>query len=80
LLIRDTKSNFGTFVNGERLAKKNQLSIPRKIKSGDVVKLGKDFRGGINERQRAVLVRIELDSPAVAPAAVAADAASMMTN
>lgn len=80
MFIRDTKSNFGTFVNGERLAKKNQLSIPRKIKSGDIVKLGKDFRGGINERQRAVLVRIELDSPAVASDAIATDVASMMTN
>ncbi|CAO3622194.1 unnamed protein product [Mucor fragilis] len=64
LLIKDTKSNFGTYVNGARLAKKKQISIPCKLKSGDIVRIGKDFHGGVTENQRGVLMRIEIDPPA----------------
>lgn len=60
----DTKSNFGTYVNGVRLAKKKQASLPRKLKSGDIVRIGKDFHGGVKENQRGVLMRIEIDPPA----------------
>ncbi|GAN04916.1 hypothetical protein MAM1_0076c04383 [Mucor ambiguus] len=58
LLIKDTKSNFGTYVNGVRLAKKKQVSVPRKLKNGDIVRIGKDFHGGINENQRGVLMHV----------------------
>ncbi|KAK4519419.1 Aa_trans domain-containing protein [Mucor velutinosus] len=64
LLIKDTKSNFGTYVNGVRLAKKKQVSVPHKLESGDIVRIGKDFHGGIKENQRGVLMRIEIDPPA----------------
>ncbi|KAL7312817.1 hypothetical protein PS15m_008537 [Mucor circinelloides] len=64
LLIKDTKSNFGTYVNGVRLAKKKQVSLPYKLKSGDIVRIGKDFHGGIAENQRCVLMRVEMDPPA----------------
>ncbi|KAL9536671.1 hypothetical protein MBANPS3_012463 [Mucor bainieri] len=72
LLIKDTKSNFGTYVNDVRLAKKKQVSVPRKLKSGDIVRIGKDFHGGIKENQRGILIRVEIDPPALT--------ATMMTS
>ncbi|KAF2806517.1 uncharacterized protein BDZ99DRAFT_394434 [Mytilinidion resinicola] len=57
--IRDVKSSSGTFLNHIRLSQPNQESKPFKVKDGDVVQLGIDFRGGEEMIFRCVKIRIE---------------------
>lgn len=40
--LQDTKSSNGTFINNERLSPANQDSVPKEIKSGDVIQFGVD--------------------------------------
>ncbi|KAI8136882.1 SMAD/FHA domain-containing protein, partial [Fennellomyces sp. T-0311] len=61
LYIRDTKSSSGTFVNHSRLSGANQESRPVEIHDGDIVQLGVDYQGGVEEMYRAVKMRFELN-------------------
>ncbi|KAJ4299556.1 hypothetical protein N0V90_004802 [Kalmusia sp. IMI 367209] len=57
--IRDVKSSSGTFLNHIRLSQPNQESKPFKIKDGDIIQLGIDFRGGEEMIFRCVKIRVE---------------------
>lgn len=57
--IKDVKSSSGTFLNHIRLSQPNVESKPFKVKDGDVVQLGIDFRGGEEMIFRCVKIRIE---------------------
>ncbi|ORY95854.1 SMAD/FHA domain-containing protein [Syncephalastrum racemosum] len=61
LYLRDTKSSSGTFVNHVRLSLANQESRAIEIHDGDIVQLGVDYQGGIDEIYRAVKMRFELN-------------------
>lgn len=57
--IKDVKSSSGTFLNRIRLSQPNTESKPFKIKDGDIVQLGIDFRGGEEMIFRCVKIRVE---------------------
>ncbi|KAF1999906.1 hypothetical protein P154DRAFT_522978 [Amniculicola lignicola CBS 123094] len=57
--IKDVKSSSGTFLNHIRLSQPNVESKPFKIKDGDIIQLGIDFRGGEEMIFRCVKIRIE---------------------
>jgi pSer/pThr/pTyr-binding forkhead associated (FHA) protein len=57
--IKDVKSSSGTFLNHIRLSQPNQESKPFKIKDGDIIQLGIDFRGGEEMIFRCVKIRVE---------------------
>ncbi|KAI9498134.1 hypothetical protein BDB00DRAFT_784210 [Zychaea mexicana] len=61
LYVRDTKSSSGTFVNHGRLSAANQESRPVEVHDGDIVQLGVDYQGGVEEMYRAVKMRFELN-------------------
>lgn len=56
--IRDVKSSSGTFLNHIRLSPAGQESRPYRIKDGDIVQLGIDFKGGEESIFRCVKIRI----------------------
>jgi len=58
--IRDTKSSSGTFLRSVRLSAANTESQPFQIKDGDILHLGVDYQGGVEDIYRSVKVRIEL--------------------
>ncbi|KAI7888641.1 uncharacterized protein EV154DRAFT_516851, partial [Mucor mucedo] len=51
----------GTFVNRARLSPPNQESKPHLLHHGDVIQLGVDYQGGIEEIYRCVKMRIEIN-------------------
>lgn len=53
LWITDLQSSNGTFVNNERLSDESQTSVPRELKSGDILDFGVD----IKEDNGAILYR-----------------------
>lgn len=57
--IKDVKSSSGTFLNRIRLSQPNEESKPFKIKDGDIIQLGIDFRGGEEMIFRCVKIRVE---------------------
>ncbi|ORY19577.1 FHA domain-containing protein [Clohesyomyces aquaticus] len=57
--IKDVKSSSGTFLNHIRLSQPNAESKPFKIKDGDIIQLGIDFRGGEEMIFRCVKIRVE---------------------
>lgn len=57
--IKDVKSSSGTFLNHIRLSQPNAESKPFKLKDGDIIQLGIDFRGGEEMIFRCVKIRIE---------------------
>ncbi|KAI8384431.1 uncharacterized protein BYT42DRAFT_562532 [Radiomyces spectabilis] len=61
LHLRDTKSSSGTFVNRMRLSSAGQESRPTEIKDGDIIQLGVDYQGGVEEIYRSVKMRFELN-------------------
>ncbi|KAI8063886.1 hypothetical protein BC940DRAFT_306628 [Gongronella butleri] len=61
LFIRDTRSSSGTFLNHLRISPPNQESQPMEIKDGDMVQLGVDYQGGIEEIYRSVKMRFEVN-------------------
>ncbi|THG94421.1 hypothetical protein EW145_g8142 [Phellinidium pouzarii] len=58
--IKDTKSSSGSFLNHIRLSAPNADSNPFPLKDGDVLQLGVDYQGGIEEIYKCVKIRIEL--------------------
>ncbi|KAF9068192.1 hypothetical protein BDP27DRAFT_840551 [Rhodocollybia butyracea] len=61
LFIRDTRSSSGTFLNDTRLATAGDESRPFELKDGDLLQMGVDFQGGIENAHKSVKIRIELD-------------------
>ncbi|ORZ23449.1 hypothetical protein BCR42DRAFT_404789 [Absidia repens] len=61
LFVRDTKSSSGTFLNHIRISPPNQESLPYEIKDGDIVQLGVDYQGGVEEIYRSVKMRFEVN-------------------
>ncbi|GAA5968728.1 hypothetical protein JCM21900_000454 [Sporobolomyces salmonicolor] len=59
--IKDTKSSSGTFLNHIRLSAPNVESRPFPLKDGDVLQLGVDYQGGMEEIYRCVKMRVELN-------------------
>ena len=57
--IKDVRSSSGTFLNHIRLSQPNQESTLWKVKDGDIVQLGIDFRGGEEMIFRCVKIRVE---------------------
>lgn len=56
--IKDVKSSSGTFLNHIRLSQPGQESKPFRVKDGDIVQLGIDFKGGEEAIFRCVKIRI----------------------
>jgi len=56
-LIRDTKSSNGTFINNERLSNTGEESLPRALRSGDILQLGVEIidnaKAGLGRRHFA---------------------------
>ncbi|KAI7868717.1 hypothetical protein BDF14DRAFT_1880695 [Spinellus fusiger] len=61
LYIRDTKSSSGTFINHIRLSPTGHESHPIEIKDGDIVQLGIDYQGGLEEMYRSVRMRFQVN-------------------
>ncbi|EJT99538.1 hypothetical protein DACRYDRAFT_95915 [Dacryopinax primogenitus] len=61
VLLRDTQSSSGTFLNHIRLSAPSVESRPFPVKDGDVIQLGVDYQGGTEEIYRCVKIRVELD-------------------
>lgn len=59
--VKDLKSSSGTFLNHMRLSPANLESEPKLIRNGDVLQLGMDFRGGVEDIFRCVKMRVELN-------------------
>ncbi|KAL1924928.1 uncharacterized protein VTP21DRAFT_4582 [Calcarisporiella thermophila] len=60
LFIRDVGSSSGTFLNHVRLSPPKTESKPLPIRDGDIIRLGVDYRGGLEEVYRCVKIRIEV--------------------
>ncbi|KAI8878188.1 hypothetical protein K501DRAFT_33354 [Backusella circina FSU 941] len=63
ILIKDTKSSSGTFINHIRLSPTNQESRAVEVRDGDIVQLGVDYQGGLEEIYRAVKMKFEINRP-----------------
>jgi pSer/pThr/pTyr-binding forkhead associated (FHA) protein len=50
--IRDTRSQSGTFLNAMRLSEPAKESKPYKLKSGDVIQFGVDYKGATEGSSR----------------------------
>ncbi|KAI8340778.1 hypothetical protein BC941DRAFT_467945 [Chlamydoabsidia padenii] len=61
IFIRDTGSSSGTFVNRTRLSASNEVSEPMELKDGDIIQLGMDYQGGMEQVYRAVKIRLEIN-------------------
>jgi pSer/pThr/pTyr-binding forkhead associated (FHA) protein len=61
--VKDTASSSGTFLNHTRLSQQNIASAPVKLRDGDCLQLGVEYRGGEEEVYRCVRMRIEIDRP-----------------
>lgn len=61
LYIRDTKSSSGTFLNHIRISPPNEESRPYEIRDGDIVQLGVDYQGGVEEIYRSVKMKFEVN-------------------
>ncbi|KAH3684988.1 hypothetical protein WICPIJ_004020 [Wickerhamomyces pijperi] len=59
--IRDLKSSSGTFLNHIRLSPAGVESMDMQLTNGDVLQLGMDFRGGIEDIFRCVKMKVELN-------------------
>ncbi|KAG2346473.1 SMAD/FHA domain-containing protein, partial [Suillus weaverae] len=58
--IKDTKSSSGTFLNHVRLSPAGSESKPHELKDGDIVQLGLDYQGGVEDIWKSVNIRIEV--------------------
>ena len=66
--IRDTKSSSGTFINFSRLSPPNVESQPFQLGDGDVLQFGVPYRGGFEDVNKCVMVRVEINKePQAAP-------------
>jgi len=68
--VRDTKSSFGTFLNGVRLSPANLESRLAELKDGDVLQLGVDLLGGHEDTDKCVKMRVEINRKGLVTAKV----------
>lgn len=59
--IKDLKSSSGTFLNHIRLSPAGVESAMTPINNGDVLQLGMDFRGGVEDIFKCVKMRVEMN-------------------
>lgn len=59
--VKDLKSSSGTFLNHMRLSPAGVESSVTALQNGDVLQLGMDFRGGIEDVFRCVKMRVEVN-------------------
>ncbi len=65
--IRDTKSQSGTFLNAMRLSLPGEESKPFKLKNGDTIQLGVDYRGSVENTAKCVSMTVELSMKRIDP-------------
>lgn len=58
--VRDTKSASGTFLNHVRLSSANEESKPFPVRDGDVIQLGVDYQGGMEDAYKGVKIKVEI--------------------
>jgi hypothetical protein len=70
-MIADVGSNSGTWINGQRLAEAGSQSLPFKIRTGDVLRIGTDFKTNPREveeirdiRHRSIICKLYCRLPA----------------
>lgn len=59
--VKDLKSSSGTFLNHVRLSPAGIESADTPLQNGDILQLGMDFRGGIEDIFRCVKMRVEIN-------------------
>ncbi|KAJ2500313.1 hypothetical protein GGH96_002810 [Coemansia sp. RSA 1972] len=59
--IQDTKSSSGTFLNHMRLSPPGMESRPHPLHDGDILQLGVDYQGGVQDIYKCVKIRLEID-------------------
>lgn len=60
IYIRDTRSQSGTFLNAMRLSEPSKESKPYRLKPGDVIQFGVDYKGATEDNARCISVRVDL--------------------
>lgn len=75
--VRDTRSQSGTFLNAMRLSEPGKESKPYRLKPGDVIQFGVDYKGATEDNARCVSVRVDLKQKMVASSIVAAARAAV---
>ncbi len=60
VLVRDTKSASGTFLNRSRLSQVDTESKWFPLADGDILQLGVDYQGGLEDAYKAVKIRVEI--------------------
>jgi len=70
--IRDTRSQSGTFLNAMRLSEPSKESKPYRLKPGDVIQFGVDYKGATEDNARCISIRVDLktriaDGPPLMP-------------
>ncbi|KRY43340.1 Sarcolemmal membrane-associated protein [Trichinella spiralis] len=65
--VRDTKSSNGTFINGQRLSKASEESLPKEVFSGDLIQLGVEIventRNGTSFSHGCIVAMLRLYHP-----------------
>ncbi|KAJ2450796.1 hypothetical protein EV183_004047 [Coemansia sp. RSA 2336] len=59
--IQDTKSSSGTFLNHMRLSPPGVESRPHPLHDGDILQLGVDYQGGMQDIYKCVKIRLEIN-------------------
>ncbi|KAF9010401.1 hypothetical protein BDZ89DRAFT_1143516 [Hymenopellis radicata] len=60
IMVRDTKSASGTFLNRSRLSQVDTESKWFPLADGDILQLGVDYQGGLEDAYKAVKIRVEI--------------------
>ncbi|KAF9025637.1 hypothetical protein BDZ89DRAFT_1068127 [Hymenopellis radicata] len=60
VMVRDTKSASGTFLNRTRLSQVDTESKWFPLADGDILQLGVDYQGGLEDAYKAVKIRVEI--------------------
>ncbi|KRX98647.1 Sarcolemmal membrane-associated protein [Trichinella pseudospiralis] len=82
--VRDTKSSNGTFINGQRLSKASEESLPKEVFSGDLIQLGVEIventRNGTSFSHGCIVAMLRLYHPNGLEALPRETTDSSMTN
>lgn len=60
IYVRDAKSQSGTFLNAMRLSEPARESKPYRLKSGDILQFGVDYKGATEDSAKCVTVRVDI--------------------
>ncbi|KRZ62790.1 Sarcolemmal membrane-associated protein [Trichinella nativa] len=82
--VKDTKSSNGTFINGQRLSKASEESLPKEVFSGDLIQLGVEIventRNGTSFSHGCIVAMLRLYHPNGLEALPRETTDSSMTN